>query len=331
MKMLTTITFIFFISNALHSDVISVKMGTLAPEGSTWLEMWKKIAGEIEAKSNNTIKILTYPGGVLGDEIDMLRLMKLDQLQIGGFTVLGIAKAVPEMQVLELPFLFRNYEEIDHIRDKMFSDFQKFFEKRGFVLLSWVDQGFVKIYSKKDTNTFEKLKQTKMWVWSGEEMAIETFKTLGISPIPLPVPDVFTALQAGIIDTIYTTPLACVALQWCNNISYTIDINLRYEAGAIIGTQKYWKGLNETQKRLTVETNNKYLKEVLNAIREDQNKAFDELKKRTKVIKFSNEEMKKIEEEGKKLWFELADKVYPREILDKILKNLEDYRKGVKH
>ncbi len=328
---LLLISFLTFLtpghSRAATEKAKVVKFGTLAPEGSTWLEQWKNIAREIEEKAGGTIRIKTYGGGVLGDEIDMLRLMKLGQLQVGGFTVLGITKAVPEMAVLELPFLFRNFKEIDYIRKKMLSEFQKYFEKRGFILLTWLDQGFVKIYSQKPLQSLQDLRNARVWAWSGEEMAIKTFEAWGIKPIPLPVPDVYMGLQAGIIDTIYTTPLACVALQWFTNINYIIDINMRYEPGAIIGTRRYWESLSPREKEITLEANKKHLDAVLESVRRDQDKAYQEMIHHgKKVIHFSKADMEAIQKASRKFWFELADKLYPRSLLEKILRHLEEYR-----
>jgi len=308
-----------------------VKMGTLAPEGSTWMNMWKGVSKWVEEKTKGDIKFITYPGGVMGDEPDMVRKLKLDQLQMGGFTVNGIYMIAPEMLVLELPFLFRNYGEVNYVRKKLFDRFNEFFLKRGFVLIAWIDQGLIRMYTKERVENLEQLRKQKMWVWAGEPVAIQTFKAWGINPIPSSVPEALSSLQTGLVNAIYTSPLACVALQWYTQIKYVIDLDIRYEPAVVVENKSMYDKTPEEYQKIVREAMDIFLEDFLREIQQANVKSLVGMYEHgIKPVKWSEEEVKKLEELSRKVWDDLADKLYPRELLEEVIKTIEEYRREVK-
>src|SRR5574341_215207 len=303
---------------------VVLKMGTLAPEGSTWMDILRNIVYMTEKRGGGRVKTIIYGGGVMGDEPDMVRKMRLDQLQMGGFTVHGISAIAPEMSVLELPFLFDSLEEVDLIREKFMPEFEKFFEKRGFILLAVVDQGFVHIYTNQPVRTPEELGRQKMWVWAEEPVATATFNALGLEARPLPVPEVLSGLQTGLINAVYTSPLACLALQWFNHIKYLIDINLRYEPGVVAMTKKAWDLLTPLDRKVIKDTNRKYMPGALAAIRKDQKRSFDAIiESGAKQVTLTPQERDEFRKKSRVIRMELAGKLYPRKLLEDIEKTLE--------
>lgn len=308
-----------------------LKMGTLAPEGSTWMSMWEVIAKFISKRTNGDIKFVTYSGGVMGDEPDMVRKLKLGQLHLGGFTVNGIKMIAPEMLVLELPFLFEDYGEVNYLRKKMLKRFNEFFVKRGFVLLAWIDQGFIKMYTKNRVETLDELKAQKLWVWGGELVAIETFKAWGINPIPTAVPEALSSLQAGLINAIYTSPLACVALQWYTQIKYVIDIDIRYEPAIVVELKSVYDSLPSEYNALVEEAMELYLMDFIREIQQANVRALTGMYEQgIQLVKWKESEVQRLRELSKKVWYSLADNLYPRSLLDEILKYLDEYRKNKK-
>lgn len=307
-----------------------IKMATLAPEGSTWINMWKEVTKWIEEKAKGEIKFITYAGGVMGDEPDMVRKLKLNQLQMGGFTVNGIYMIAPEMLVLELPFLFRDYDEVNYVRKKLFSRFNDFFLKRGFVLIAWIDQGLIRMYTKERVENLEQLKKQKMWVWAGEPVAIETFKAWGINPIPSSVPEALPSLQTGLINAIYTSPLACVALQWYTQINYVIDFNIRYEPAVIVENKSAYDKMLPYQKYVE-ESMKMFLEDFLREIQQANERSLVGMyEEGIKPLKWDEEEKKKLMDLSRKVWDELAGKLYPKELLEEVINTIEEYRREVK-
>ncbi len=326
------IVFVFLFNGHVFSQPrYVIKMGTLAPEGSTWMNMWKAVTNWVAEKTKGHLKFITYPGGVMGDEPDMVRKLKLDQLQMGGFTVNGISMIAPEMLVLELPFLFRNYGEINYVRKKLFERFNEFFLKRGFVLIGWIDQGLIKMYTKERVENLEELRKQKMWVWSGEPVAIQTFKAWGINPIPSSVPEALPSLQTGLINAIYTSPLACVALQWYTQIKYIIDLDIRYEPAVVVENKTMYDKTPEEYQKIVKEAMEIFLEDFVKEIQQSNARSIAGMYEHgIKPVKWSDEEVKKLEELSKKVWDELADKLYPRDLLNEVIKTIEEYRREVK-
>lgn len=309
-------------------EKIVIKFGTLVPEGSAWLDAWKNAVKELERKTNGQLKIITYAGGVMGDDPDMVKKMKMGQLDMAGLAVGGIYALAPEMLVLELPFLFESYDEVDWIRAKLIKVFASYFEKRGTILLATADEGFHRIWSKRPIRTLEDLRNTKVFVWQGQKVEIETFKILGVNPYPMPVPELPTAIQTGIVDTIYMSPLACVALQLCPRLKYALDIPFRYAPAAVATTVKSFKKFPRDIMFSFVSIAWKHLANFIKMTRE-QNKQVIEImrERRVKFLKPSKEELEEWKREARKVWYSLAGDVYPQELLNAVLSELVDYRR----
>jgi TRAP-type C4-dicarboxylate transport system substrate-binding protein len=304
------------------------KLGTLAPEGSVWMERLREIMGEIDVLTNGRVKTLFYPGGVMGDEPDMVKKMRYGQLQIGGFTIHGTITIAPEMAVMSLPFLFDDFDELDYIRKKMLPEFREIFRKKGFMLLSWVDQGgFINYYSKTEIHSPDDMKKLKVWAWSGEPVNIATAKALGVTPITTPVPEVLPSLQTGLIDTFPTTPLACLALQWYTQIKYIILLNMRYEPGVVVQTLESWNKAPEDIQRITLEASDKFEPKAIASIRLASNKSLESMVRQgIKLVTLTKEEKEVFKNMTRSVYNELAGKLYSKELLDKLLKEIDDYR-----
>ncbi len=310
------------------SAQVTLKMGTLAPEDSLWMSLLKKVLNEVESKGGGIVKTVIYGNGVLGDEPEMVRKMRLDQLQEGAFTVQGIAAIAPEMSVLELPFLFESYEEIDLVREKFFPRFEKLFEQKGFILLTLQDQGMVNIYTNQPARSPKELAQQKMWVWANETVAQETFKALGINAVPLPVTEVLPGLRTGLINAVYGSSLACIAFQWFNLIKYQIALNLRYEPGVVVMTPKAWNSFSPSYRKLVRDTLSEFTPSTLETVRNYMKQFSDSLTEYgVKPITLTPEEREVFKKRTRVVWDTLAGKLYPRPLLDDIVKTLEAHRK----
>ncbi|HEY4716740.1 MAG TPA: TRAP transporter substrate-binding protein DctP [bacterium] len=309
-----------------------IKIGTLAPEGSVWMEKLKEIMNIIEQKTNSRVKNTFYPGGVMGDEPAMVKKMNLDQLQMGAFTIYGIYTIAPEMAVMELPFLFEDVSEVDYIRNRVRPVFDEIFEKKGFKLLSWVDQGgFDQIYSKHPIKNLNDLAKQKTWAWTEQPIPIETYKAIGIAPVTTSVLELLSSLQAGIVDAFYTTPLACLALQWCLQIRYINMLNFKYEAGAVVMTMKAWNSLPKDIRQIIINEVRAFEPKVIASIRIASDKALMRMiQEGIQVVPFDPAERELFKKKTRVIYQQLAGKIYSKDLLDRILKDLDKYRTSKK-
>jgi TRAP-type C4-dicarboxylate transport system substrate-binding protein len=211
-----------------------IKIGTLAPEGSSWLKDFNAMNAEVMKRSENQIQFKIYPGGVLGDETDMLRKTKIGQIQGLALTSAGLSSIFPEIDVLQVPFLFQNYTEVDYILNKMDDFLRRGLENNGYVSLGWSEAGFIYLMSTLPISGISDLKKAKVWILEDSTIAKAIFQEAGVKGIPLSIPDVLVGLQTGLVDVVYVPPSAAISLQWFTKIKYITDLPLLYLAGAIL-------------------------------------------------------------------------------------------------
>jgi TRAP-type C4-dicarboxylate transport system substrate-binding protein len=214
------------------------KLASLAPEGSIWAKRFRDFTNEVIEKSNGEIGFKIYAGGVMGDDRSMYRKMRVGQLNGGGFTMTGIGEVVPDFRVLGIPFLFNSYDEVDRVTEKLMPRFEKEFDDKDLVLLAVSEVGFVYTMSTSPITTLAELKQSKAWAPEGDPISLVLLETVGVTPIPLSIPDVLTSLQTGLINTTFNSYYGSIVLQWFTRISYITDIPFAYAYGAFIVDKK---------------------------------------------------------------------------------------------
>jgi TRAP-type C4-dicarboxylate transport system substrate-binding protein len=219
------------------------KVASLAPEGSVWTKTFRNFTREVEEKSGGEIGFKIYAGGVMGDDRAMYRKMRVGQLNGGGFTMTGISEVVPDFRVLGTPFMFNSYDEVDRVKEKLLPRFEKEFDKKGLVLMAMSEVGFIYTMSTTSISTLAELKQSKAWAPEGDPISRVLLETVGVTPIPLSIPDVLTSLQTGLINTTFNSFYGSIVLQWFTKISYITDIPFVYAYGAFVLDKKKFSKL----------------------------------------------------------------------------------------
>jgi TRAP-type C4-dicarboxylate transport system substrate-binding protein len=219
------------------------KVASLAPEGSIWTKTFRNFTKEVEEKSGGEIGFKIYAGGVMGDDRAMYRKMRVGQLNGGGFTMTGISEVVPDFRVLGIPFMFNSYDEVDRVKERLLPRFEKEFDNKGMVLLAMSEVGFIYTMSTTSISTLAELKQSKAWAPEGDPISRALLETVGVTPIPLSIPDVLTSLQTGLINTTFNSFYGSIILQWFTKISYITDIPFVYAYGAFVLDKKTFSKL----------------------------------------------------------------------------------------
>ena len=203
-----------------------IKWATIAPENTVWGDSINQASREMEERSGGRIKHVWYFGAVMGDEPDTIRKLNLNQLQGLALMSVGLSKLSPEMLAFSLPFLFENYDEVDCVFERTWPLIQKILREKGYEVFGRADIGFSVLFSKDHLRTREDFEKTRAWSWSGLEVDKAAAQLYGIDNlVPLPLPEVLTALQTGMVDTVYATYYTAIALQWHTQISYMTDAN----------------------------------------------------------------------------------------------------------
>ncbi len=195
-------------------------------------------------KTDKQVGFKFYPGGVLGDEKDMLRKMHIGQIHGAALTSAGLSAIFNEMDVFQIPFLFESYHEVDYVTEEMGAFFQKGFDENGYILLGWSEAGFVHLMSTTPVATLDNLRKAKVWTWADSPMTKVIFDEANVSAIPLSVPDVLVGLQTGLVDVVYAPPTGAISLQWFTKIKYMTDVNLIYLIGGLVIQKKMFNKIS---------------------------------------------------------------------------------------
>lgn len=244
------------------------KIATLAPAGSVWIEQFDNFAKEVADKTGGEVRFRMYPGGVMGDDQSMYRKMRVGQLHGGGFTMTGISTYVPDFRVLSVPFLFDSYAEVDYVQEGLTPTFKKRFREKGLEYIAMTEVGFIYAMSTQPITTFAALKNSKNWSPAGDPVSEAYLSTLGISPVQLSIPDVLTALQSGLVETVYNSFYGSIVLQWFTKARYIADIPYGYAYGVFALDGKSFAKLPETHKKAIEEAAKNHFPVLLQKTRE---------------------------------------------------------------
>ncbi len=220
---------------------VVIKMATLVPSGSAWHTTLQQMAAQWSTLSGGRVTLRLYPGGVAGDDSDVVRKMRLGTLDAGLLTSAGLSDIDRSIFALAVPMAFGSYEEFDYVLDTMTPQLEKTFEDKGFVVLNWADGGWVHFFSKSPVRTPDDLKALKVFTWSGDTPAVELWKAAGFNPVPLPATEISTALQTGLVSALPTTPQAAVLLQWYTHAPYMNDLKWAVLLGGTVITKAAWE------------------------------------------------------------------------------------------
>ncbi len=324
--------FLFSIQSVPCADKgILIKLGTLAPEGSSWMKTFNSINKEVMKKTENKVQFRIYPGGILGDEMDMLRKLKIGQIQGVALTSAGLSTLFKEMDVLQVPFLFQNYDEVDAVLKKMDSFFRKGLDDNGYVLLGWSEAGFVYLMSTVPVPGLAELKKAKVWIWEDSPMAKAIFDEAGVKAIPLTIPDVLVGLQTGLVEVVYAPPTAAISLQWFTKIKYFTDVPLLYLSGGVVVKKDIFRQISQASQNLVLESFQQPLEQLKIITRDENRDALKVMVKNgVKVVTSTKDEIGEYKRLSSKAMGHIRGHTFSKKTLDEVTSILENYRKGGK-
>ena len=303
------------------------KVASLAPEGSVWTKRFRDFTKEVTEKSNGEIGFKIYAGGVMGDDRSMYRKMRVGQLNGGGFTMTGISDIVPDFRILGIPFFFNSYEEVDMLREKLFPRLQKEFDKKNMVLLALSEVGFIYTMSQNPITTLNELKKSKAWAPEGDPISTTLLETVGLTPIPLSIPDVLTSLQTGLINTAFNSFYGSIVMQWFTRISYITDIPFVYAYGAFLLDKKTFSRLPANYAQMMHSVAKKHFGKLLTDTRQSNNEALQVLQDNDiSLVKLTPESRTELMNYREMTIEKLVGDAFSRDIYEEAVKHLEKFR-----
>ena len=317
-----------FSAMSFAAEPLTIKFATVAPEGSTWMNAMKELDKTIREKTQGQIVFRVYAGGVAGDELDALRKIRIGQLQSAAFSGVGFGQILPSVRVFDLPLLFRNYKEIDSVHKELEGFFAEQFRQKDFELLSWAEVGNVHLFSQEPIRKVSDLAKLKVWTWSGDPIAKETFSAMGTNPIPLAITDVTTALNTGMIDTVYAPPLGAIALQWNLYVKYMTSLPLAHSTGAVLISKNFAQKIPAEHFKIIKDEFHRSMERLTLELRKQTEESVALLEKGgIKILPVPQEaDLKEFYKVHDQVAQALTGKVYPKEVLDRVYDILKKNR-----
>ncbi len=314
-------------SPALAGAKYTFKVATIAPEGSIWTKRFHDFVSEVGEKTNGEIGFKIYAGGIMGDDRAMYRKMQIGQLHGGGFTMTGIGSVVPDFRVMGIPFLFQSYDEVDKVTAGLQKYFHAAFAKKGLELIAMTEVGFVYSMSTAPISTLQQLQHSKTWAPEGDPISIAYLDTLGITPIPLSIPDVLTSLQTGMVETVFNSLYGAIVLQWFTKTVYISDIPFGYAYGTFLLDRKKFSRLPENYRKLIKSTAKKHFDQLIQDTRTSNRESRQVLLDNgVSLVVPDPIDARKLIEKRDETVRRMGNKAFSKQSYELTLKLLEDFR-----
>ena len=324
------ITILFLISSEFTFGQMQIKIATLAPQNSEWAEKFQKGSIEIQERTENRVKLKFYWGGAQGNAKKILQKIKIRQLHGGTFSPTDFQEVYPDLNIYGLPFLFKDFDEVNYVRDRVDNQLEQGFKNLGFNTYGFAGGGFAYILSNEPIREYEDLKNKKIWLPQGDLISYEAMRSLNLLPVPLPMTDVLTGLQTGLIDIVAIPPVVALALQWHTKVSYITRVPVLYAMGFLAIDSKIINRINTDDQKVLNEVINRIYSEVDSNSQQDSENAYEALSKiGIQEIQFDGDEYQKLtdllEEPTKKM---ANDGFYSLKLFNEIKMYIDDFRKS---
>jgi len=312
-----TLIFLLLVSTIFSRPII-IKLATVAPEGTEYYNLLFEMGQRWQQETNGQIQLRIYPNGVVGGERDTIRKMRVGQIQASAMSSIGLAELTDQIQAFTLPMGFKNYDEIDRVKNVMFGDISEGLSQSGFKLLFLVDIGWVYWFSTEEISVPQDLMDAKIFTTGGDYVTVELFKKFGFNAIPVSETDILTSLQTGMINSMQTVPILSLSSGWSALMPNMLDLKWGAFVGAVIVDERVWKKIKPEHQKIMMDIAQDIGKKYQKSGREMEKKAID-------VMQQYGMKIKKPSDEEIAIWNDFKDEITP-DVIDTYLTN-EIYEK----
>jgi TRAP-type C4-dicarboxylate transport system substrate-binding protein len=319
--------FLAFAAQSAHSAEITVKLGTLAPQGSPWHLLLKEAAQRWTEVSGGKVELKIFPGGTMGDEGDMVKKMRVGSLQAAALSTIGLHQITPEPQALDLPLLVKNEDERQYLIQKMAPELDAALEKKGFKVLTWSEIGTTHFFSNKSRPTLDEMKTAKLFCWDGDPASADAWKAGGFSPVVLSSTDIVPSMQTGMVDTLVYTPTLVLALHVNDKAKYMMDMDWSTLTGATVVEKKTWDKIPADLQPKLIAVFTELGKKLTGQAQKMESDSLAKMKAQGLTV-VPVKDMDKWNAVLNDVNKTVRGKVVPAETFDKVYKLIKDYRAG---
>ncbi|MES9969397.1 MAG: TRAP transporter substrate-binding protein DctP [Candidatus Thiodiazotropha sp.] len=328
---ITSTLLLLLLLSPLSEAATTLKIATLAPDGTNWMKEMRAAAKLIKQQTEGRVKIRFYPGGVMGNDNSVLRKIRIGQLHGGAITGGGLTVIYKDAHLYTLPFQFRNLEEVDAVRQVMDPQILEGIQKQGYISFGLSEGGFAYLLSNSPVASTKNMKDLKIWIPEGDQVNATMFQSLGISPVPLPLTDVLTGLQTGLIDTIASAPIGAIALQWHTRVSYLTQVPLAYLYATLVLKEKAFNKLATSDQSIVKQILESTFRKIDQQNRKDNEQALLALKKQgIEFVSPSSDQQHAWEAHANATIRQLSEeKIFSKQMLNKMQSLIQQQRQVV--
>ncbi len=297
---LTSIVALLFVLLSQPGFAKVFKIATVSPEGSGWMKTMRAAGKDIEAATEGRVKLKFYPGGVMGNDSAVLRKIRIRQLHGAALTGGSLRQFYPDVEAYSLPLLFRSFAEVDHVREQMDSKILQGIADGGFVSFGLAEGGLAYAMSDTPVTQVAQLREKKVWAPANDKAALQAMRAFDISPYPLELSNVLVSLQTGMINSVATSPIAAIALQWHTQVKYISDLPLMYFFATLVLEKRAFESLSEADQQVVSKRLGESFADIDGQNRKDNENAFSALQQQgLKVVN--------IPETDQQAWYKRAN------------------------
>lgn len=319
-KIIIYISILLMLTDLSFARKTIIKMATLAPEGTPWYSLIAKMGERWTEETNGNVRLRIYPGGIVGDERDMIRKMKIGQIHGAAISAEGLTEINPQYTYCFIPLLFQEYGDIDYIRNQIKDDLISGAEKNGVKVLTMVDVGWVYWFTTNPVFTPEDLKSQKIWTWAGDYKTAKLYDEAGFNAVPLAVPDVHSSLQTGLVNAMPFPPLYVAANQYFGTTQNMLNMKWGILTAALVIDLKIWNRIKPKYQKTMLKVSEEIGIEYQLNNRKEEDEAVEVMKEYG--LKVNSLNQGQINE-----WNELVESMYPlirgnivqEEIFDRVM------------
>lgn len=316
---------IVLFATGASAQTVRIKLGTLAPQGSTWHQLLLSMAQDFSKASNGKVELKIYAGGTQGNEGEMIRKISIGQLHAASMTAIGLHEITPEPQAEDVPFMIDSYEEYDYVHGKVRAKLEAAIAKKGYQVLQWGEVGFVYLFSTEPYRSPQDFGKGKVFTWNGDPGAEAAWKAAGFRPVVLSSTDLIPSLSSGMINIIAESPLYAYTTHVFDRAKYMLDLHWGFLTGATVVRKDTWDKIPADVREKLLAIAEDYGRRTRDDIRKQDADALEQMKQRGLTV------LEPVDVEG---WQKAAakaseiirGKVVPPATYDEVKKYRDEYR-----
>lgn len=308
-----------------------LRLATLAPKDTSFDKTLRKMGQVWKADTKGKASLIVYAGGSQGSESELIKKMRINRLHAALLTGIGLSEIDDSVAIFQkVPLLYRNFDELEHVMAKMAPVLEERIQDKGFVVLCWIDSGWVRIFSKKPISTPEDMRESKLFTWAGDPKQTDLLKKMGFRPIAIDSTEIVSSLTTGLVDTVPMPPFYALASQTYSTAPYMLDFNYAPITGAIVITKAMWDRFSEQERAAMKASAIEAGKEMTASGRKESEESI------RVMVENWNLKSQKMDDDLRKKWQTISTEAYghirdntvPGEIWDRVTQILEEYRAG---